>query len=133
MGAMVGISFAENVVIRGSSAVPGPMTLLYGNGFYGYFESYGTKKIAIDTCYVVVFNCIDNFSVNRLMYSTYQTIPYEEVFVRNSNFMEGFPVPKGVFWASANFESVTLDNIKEVFSNLLINPYSFDGEVVVIP
>ncbi len=135
-GSMLGLQIGSNDgnALKGCGAVVGGDGLIVGNKFYADATSinpeyFGAEAlpIKIDSSYALVYDISTEGHVAAVANSIDST--HEDFFSVNDNFMDGYPVPRDIFWIGEHIEYASHGGIIALLQNIANNVEEYDGNV----
>lgn len=135
-GSMLGCQLYTNDlnVLKGCGAVVGGDGLIVGNKFYADATSINSDyfgadalPIKIDSSYALVYDIATEGHVAAVANSIDST--HEDFFSVNDNFMDGYPVPRDIFWIGEHIEYASHGGIIALLQNIVYEVEEYDGNV----
>lgn len=135
-GSMLGLQIGSNDgnALKGCGAVVGGDGLIVGNKFYADATSinpeyFGAEAlpIKIDSSYALVYDISTEGHVAAVANSIDST--HEDFFSVNDNFMDGYPVPRDIFWIGEHIDYASHGGIIALLQNIANNVEEYDGNV----
>lgn len=135
-GTMIGCTMVDGNLVQviGCGAVVEGDGIVVGNKFYGDATSvnpdfFGAESspITIDSSYALVYDAVNEAWVAAVANSIDCT--HEDFFSVNDNFMDGYPVPRDIFWIGESMDYASHGGIILILQNIANDVEEYDGIV----